>query len=1027
MILKTKSSSKIFLFIMILFTSVHIYSQNTWQQRVEYDIDVTLNDVNHTLQGNEKLTYYNQSDKALSIIYFHLYANAYKDRTSALAKEQIASNNTSLYFADKLDRGYIDSLHFKVDGKEAKFELLQNNIDIGILYLNTPLLPKSQIEIETPFFVKIPGNYSRLSHVGQSYQICQWYPKPAVYDNKGWHAMPYHDLGEFYSEFGSYKVSITLPKNYIVGATGILQNNEEQVFLDKLAQDSSDSDDSHIYFPPSSTQLKTITYIQDSIHDFAWFADKRFIVRKSAIELPISKKNVTTYVMYTGYNSDLWESAIKFVNRSLLFYSEKVGEYPYAVYTAIDGTLSAGGGMEYPMITNINSPSDMHELDIVITHEVGHSWFYGILASNERDEPWLDEGINSYYENLYNKKYYPTEKLYSQILPRKSLAKILGFAEFPDSYKNKLFYLFSANKREDQPIALKSREISETNYGAIIYSKTPLVLDYIANYMGTSAFEIAMHDYFNNFQFKHPSSSDFINELQKHTKQNLCLLTISLIKINSYQNTTIKNIKNSNSNTINIKLNKNKANITYPITYEFTSSKDSSTIWYDTNRISISNPDIKSIHLMGNIDNTNTPFNDEKYELINGKWKRALPNVKVKMIGLVRAANQRQLNILPAIGFNNYDYLMLGVFLYNSPIPSPKFEYQLAPMFSLASLKPVGMGRITYHCYPKKISILDFSLKAQSFSEGNYIDETTKKKKWLTFINFQPSIKIGFKNKSIYSSVEKSLTIMSSIVYQQFLSDFDKTKRVANYFQTGIIKFDFKNAKKINPYSFQSSIQFSGDFASFQNIAKYAISYNKARNAIDIRLFAGVMLFKKTITIDPQKGLLPPNRSLTVSSNSLVGNYSNKMNEDYTYESIYLDRNGASTVLSHQVFTNKEGGFRSLIGSGLGNSEKWLISLNISASLPKRIPIKPFVCIGTGYLFSYKTNTYKQGEVLAEAGLSLVGLKDVFEIHFPLLITNNIKENQKFNFGIDKFYERITFTLDLNLLNPFEKIRNFKL
>lgn len=1010
---------------MFLFTSVHIYSQNTWQQRVEYDIEVSLNDKNHTLQGKEKLTYYNHSDKALSIIYFHLYANAYRDRNTALAKEQVASNNLDLYFADKKDRGYIDSLDFTVDGKKVKFELLDKNIDIGILYLNAPLLPNEHITIETPFFVKIPGNYSRLSHVGQSYQICQWYPKPAVYDSKGWHAMPYHDLGEFYSEFGSFKVTITLPENYVVGATGILQNPEEQAFLDKLATDSSADDENHYYFPESSKKIKTITYKQDSIHDFAWFADKRYIVRKSEITLPISQRKVTTYALFTNNTADLWEHGTEFINRSLLFYSKHIGEYPYDVYTAIDGTLSAGGGMEYPMITNINSPYDLHELDIVITHEVGHSWFYGILGTNERDEPWLDEGINSYYENKYNNTYYPDNKLYTEFLPRKKLAKLIGIDQLPDSYKNKLLYLFSANQHKDQAIALKSREISELNYGAIIYSKTPLVLDYIANYMGTTAFEYAMHDYFKNFQYKHPTSTDFINELQKHTKQDLSVLINSLINSKTYQKSTIKNIKNSNLNTINIKLNKNNANIPFPITYKFASSKDSSIVWYDTNQISLPNSSINSIHLMGNIDNTNTPFNDEKYILKNGKWVRELAAVKCKMIGLVRAPNQRQINILPALGFNYADKLMLGLILYNSPISNPKFEYQLAPMFGTGSLKPVGMGRITLHCYPKGLSNIDISIKGQSFGLYENKIEHTKIKRTLSFYNIQPSLKIVFKNKSVYSAVSKSLSFMSSIVYQEFISDYYSNKKVGHLYQTAEIKFDFKNKKKINPYSFQTAFQISSDFAQLQGTAKYAISYNKARNSIDFRFFAGV-LFKEPIKIDPNKGLLPPNRSLTMSTNPLVGNYADKMNEDYTYESIYLDRNGQTNALSHQVFTNKEGGFRSMIGTGLGNSDKWIISLNVSASLPKRIPIKPFACVGTGYLFDYNTNTYKHGVFIAEAGFSLVALNDIFEIHFPLLVTKNIKENQNFNFGIDKFYERITFTLDLNLLNPFEKIRNLK-
>ena len=1024
MIIKTKSTINIFYLCIILFTSVQTFAQTSWQQRVDYDISVKLDDINHTLSGKEKMIYTNNSTQTLSFIYIHLYANAYKDRTTALAKELIADRRTGLYFADEKDRGFIDSLAFTVDGITAKYELVDKNIDIAKLYLNTPLLPNNSIKIETPFFVKIPGNFSRLSHVGQSYQICQWYPKPAVFDKNGWHQMPYHDQGEFFSEFGSYKVSISLPENYIVGATGILQEKSEQDFINNLANDSIENIDDYIYFPKSSKNYKTITYIQDSIHDFAWFADKRFIVRKSEVQLPVSKRKVTTYAFFTGQGYDLWLHATDFVNRSIAFYSKNIGEYPYDVYTAIDGTLSAGGGMEYPMITNINTPGDLHELDIVITHEVGHSWFYGILASNERDEPWLDEGVNSFYENMYNNTYYPDEKLYKTLINSKKIAKILGIYELDDSYKNKLFYQYQAATHRDQAINLKSREYTNENYGAVVYSKTPLALEYIRQYMGKSAFENAMKSYFINYQFKHPSSIDFQNELQKFCKMDLSNLFNELIYSKSYQNTSIKNIKNSKSNTININLKNKNSKIPFPIS--FGNVGENNTIWYDTNKISIKNNTIQSVSLFNKTDNINSPFNNEKYIWKNNKFIREQNPVVVKMIGIVRAPNQRQLNILPAIGWNQADKFMIGLLFYNCPIPSPKFEYQLAPMFATGSLKPVGMGRISYHIYPNKIYRITLSLKAQSFAYKDYYISSIDKTKWLSFYNAQPSIKFVFKNKSIHSPITKYLQLMSSIVYQEFESDFTASKKVGHLYQTAEVKFNLLNTKKINPYEFNFSLQGSSDFASINTTAKYNISYNKARNTIEFRLFTGVFLFKKSIAIDLNKGFLPPNRSLTLSSNPLIGNFVGKMNEDFTYESIYLDRSGSTNVLSHQVFTNKEGGFRSMIGTGLGNSDKWILSLNVSASLLKRIPIKPFVSVGTGYLFSYKENTYKHGVFIAEAGFSIVGIKDVFEIHFPLLVTNNIKENQKFNFGIDKFYERITFTLDLNLLNPFEKIRNLK-
>jgi len=288
------------------------------------------------------------------------------------------------------------------------------------------------------------------------------------------------------------------------------------------------------------------------------------------------------------------------------------------------------------------------------------------------------------------------------------------------------------------------------------------------------------------------------------------------------------------------------------------------------------------------------------------------------------------------------------------------------------------------------------------------------------------STELVFKNKNANSSVSKSLSGRAAMVYEAFENDFKKGEKTYHFYNTNELKFSWKNTRKINPYNFSIVLQQCKDFMTAASTANFYISYNKAKSFIRFRFYAATFIYHKAPVIDPNKGLLPPNRSLTMSSNGAVGNYLGRNNEDFTYDAIYLDRSGTDPILSHQVFTNKEGAFRSMIGTGLGNSSKWLISMNISTKLPKHIPLKPFVTIGTGYLFNEKSSTYSSANFLAEAGFSLVALEDIFEIHFPLLVTNNIKNNQNFNFGIDKFYERITFTLDLNLLNPLEKIKNLK-
>ena len=222
-------------FLLFLFlTGKNAFTQSNsqyWQQQVNYIIDVSLNDKEHTLDGFERIEYINNSPDTLKFIWFHLWPNAYKNDKTAFTDQVLENGSTKFYFSDKEDKGYINRLDFKVNNITAATEDHPQHIDIVKIILPAPLPPAQKLIITTPFHVKLPYNFSRGGHDGQSYQATQWYPKPAVYDKDGWHPMPYLDQGEFYSEFGSFDVSITVPENYVVAATGEIQNTAEKEWL----------------------------------------------------------------------------------------------------------------------------------------------------------------------------------------------------------------------------------------------------------------------------------------------------------------------------------------------------------------------------------------------------------------------------------------------------------------------------------------------------------------------------------------------------------------------------------------------------------------------------------------------------------------------------------------------------------------------------------------------------------------------------------------------------------------------------
>ena len=496
-------------------------SQDYFQQEVNYNIDVTLNDTLHELKAYETIEYINHSPDTLHFLYFHLWPNAYSSNNTPLAKQLIRIRGKQKLFNDPELKGYIDSLDFKVNDKRVFWELLPEQPDICHISLEVPLRPRDTIVITTPFRVKIPkGVTSRLGHIGESYQISQWYPKPAVYDQTGWHEMSYLDQGEFYSEFGKFDVQITLPANNIVGATGNLQTESEIEMLYKLSANTNRINNEvslENEFPPSSKQLKSLRYTTEQIHDFAWFADKRFNVQKSKVILPHSKKEITTMVLFTNEQSELWKDALQYVNDAIYWFSEKIGDYPYQNFIAVQSALTSGAGMEYPGITVIGLEYDAYSLDEVISHEICHSWFYSALGSNERRHPYLDEGLTSAYTDRYMREKYPNKKLWEIYVPNKRWADFMKIKKMPIQRMQELEWLVQARNNLEQPLNLHATDYTELNYTVMLYNKAPVAFNYLRAYLNNSVFDSTMREYFRQWKFKHPQPNDLREVTEANT------------------------------------------------------------------------------------------------------------------------------------------------------------------------------------------------------------------------------------------------------------------------------------------------------------------------------------------------------------------------------------------------------------------------------------------------------------------------------------------------------------------------------
>lgn len=496
-----------------------------WQQKVIYDIDVTLVDSTHQLIGHESLTYINNSPDKLDFIWMHLWPNAYKNNRSALAKQKFGQRSTKMHFLPDSSFGWIEISQVSAAGEDLKWEYRsEDTLDVAKFHLSETLLPGDTVCIDLDFTVQIPNVLSRMGHIGQHFELTQWYPKPAVYDMFGWHPISYLDLGEFYSEWGDYQVSITIPENYRVAATGVLQDSTEIAWRDSLASVGNAYLDSFRMDPKSeipglkklikdkptsAKKLKTITFIQANIHDFAWFADKRFMVTGDTIQLE-SGNTVQSWTFMSPENLNNYQYANDYMRDAVTMFSNWFMEYPYEHVTVVDGNFSAGGGMEYPMITLINDIDFLPVMEMAIVHEVGHNWFYGLSGNNERDFPWLDEGLNSYAENRYWQLKYPDNSMLAHDGPTTGFDRMLDliFKDVSKDAVEEFTYYMCAFQKLDQPANLESEAFSEINYGTMAYKKAALSTETLHAYLGEALIDSIWQEYFRQWAFKHPHPAD---------------------------------------------------------------------------------------------------------------------------------------------------------------------------------------------------------------------------------------------------------------------------------------------------------------------------------------------------------------------------------------------------------------------------------------------------------------------------------------------------------------------------------------
>ena len=948
--------------IILLIISINaVYSQDYFQQEVNYQIDVLLDDKAHTLNGFLNLEYTNNSKNTLDVLWFHLWPNAYKNNSTALGKQKLEEGDTKFYYASDDERGYIDSMEFKINGNIINWEYHPEHIDICKLILKNSLNPGETIKISTPFFVKIPdAKFSRLGHVEQSYMITQWYPKPAVYDNNGWHIMPYLNQGEFYSEFGSFDVKITLPSNYIVGATGNLQNELEINYLNKLAKhtDTISVFSNDMSFPKSNLDTKTLHYKENNIHDFGWFADKRFNVLKGLVELPYSKDTVTLWCMFTNNEADLWKNSIEYMHDATYYYSLWNGDYPYKQCSAVDGTISAGGGMEYPGVTVIGEMNTAKALEEVIMHEVGHNWFYGMLGSNERSHPWMDEGLNTHNELRYMRTKYPGFNIYLDQLPEK-IIKLLDLEGYDAKQTMLELNMMLSRTGQDQPIELHSEEYTMMNYGLIAYMKTAIVFDYLMAYLGEDVYDECMKTYFETWKFKHPKPENLKSIFEEKTDKNLDWFFDDVINTTKQIDYAITHLKKEQDNFI-LRI-KNKGDINSPFVVSgIKDNKEYNPIWIEGFKkgknikypFSSIDYDYIQIDFKGDIPEVNRNNNIIR---TSGILKKIEP-VKYQLLGSINNAQKTQIFFMPNYDWNYYDKSLIGLKLYNRFLPSNGFSYTLSPLYSIQRNALGGNLAFAYEKYKpaKFIQKLKAGLLYEKYSHQYGSNNNTTSK----YNRIEPFLEINLTKKAPRS--KKQSFFRTNLIY------LDKGDEQLHFINT---KYTFSNNQTLNPYSININSQFGQDLQKASVTMKYKYAINKKRN-IKIRGYFGI--------------------ANTNNSEYYLNMSAWNGTNDYTFSNPFLGRSETTGLLNQQIIEQE----------GFIKHETNITSQNILTSVSAELNLKKIIKI-------YAEAGTNGNESAYGLGLKIPLLNGATTFYIPLLTEKGLIEFNNTEF--------IRYTFKLNL------------
>jgi hypothetical protein len=477
------------LFLVLFIFSCSNKDNGRWQQHVSYKMVIDVDTESRSYVGTQELVYTNNSPDTISRVFYHLYFNAFKPGSEMQVRaseinDDDRSISKKILSLDSKDYGDVRVLELLQDGAALDIKSQETILEAGLI---KPLLPGEKTTLSMRFKVNVPQQVRRSgkdSEDGIAFSMAQWYPKLCEYDRQGWHANAY--LGrEFFGVWGDFDVTINIDKKYTVAGSGYLQNPEEVGHGYAELKKPYDSDKISWHF------------LAPNVHDFSWAADTEYV--HDVVDVPGGPKMHFFYKEDDKY-SENWRIVQPYSVLFMQYFIEKIGPYPYKQYSVI---LAGDGGMEYAMCTFIGGVRNFESLAGVISHEIAHTWFQFLLATNESKHAWMDEGFTSYI---------------SDHAENEILEKGLDFA----NRRAYVDYFKVVSSGNEEPLTTHADRFSSSrNYGMASYDKGSIFLSQLGYIVGEEALSKVLKKYYSKYVFTHPDPEDFIRVAEKVSGQEL--------------------------------------------------------------------------------------------------------------------------------------------------------------------------------------------------------------------------------------------------------------------------------------------------------------------------------------------------------------------------------------------------------------------------------------------------------------------------------------------------------------------------